>query len=152
MAVMYQQTYAPIPPLQVEGETDTYGDELTKIVMQAIAKDPQDRFPDVQAFADALKFGVFLDSVMRMFLIHAMDGIIEDWLSTSDAEQSARDYLELAPSFKDEKAILEGLTILGKKYKHAELTYLDASKGCEELLRQVDELKPSQESPGVDES
>jgi serine/threonine protein kinase len=51
LAVMYQQTYAPVPRLCEL--IPTIIPEVEQVVLKALAKDPQQRFESVQAFAQA---------------------------------------------------------------------------------------------------
>src|SRR5207247_5675729 len=53
LALMYQQTYAPIPPLRQQ--VPSIVPEIEKVVMTALAKDPQQRFVNIQTFSKALE-------------------------------------------------------------------------------------------------
>ena len=48
-----QHTYAPVPPLREK--LATISPAIEKVVLRALAKDPHQRFVNVQAFADALE-------------------------------------------------------------------------------------------------
>ena len=136
MGIMYQHTYAPVPPLSSSQYID---DEVKKIVMRAIAKDPQDRFPSVQAFSEALKVNVLFTYIKRSSIASIVKALKDNTVSIADARQSAGEILAL-PQDKGEKAMLEALFTLGKKYEHIKLAYFEASKGSDEALKQEIEL------------
>ncbi|HLG77445.1 MAG TPA: DNA translocase FtsK, partial [Ktedonobacteraceae bacterium] len=53
LALMYQQTYTPVPSLRQQ--VPTIVPEVEQVVMTALAKDPQQRFANIQTFCKALE-------------------------------------------------------------------------------------------------
>jgi serine/threonine protein kinase len=146
MAVMYQQTHTPVPPLS--DHDTTISDEIEQIILRALAKDPQDRFDSIQAFAAALELEYLVEEVKKQLVTRIVLGLKRTGLETQvaqrmpsihtlqaqEAQALARDFLALG-SFHDKRTLLEGLKILGKTHKAAESLYLDASAGLEEFAR-----------------
>jgi serine/threonine protein kinase/aspartate 1-decarboxylase len=53
MQVLYQQIHNPPPPLRSKGSA--ISSDVEKVVQKALTKDPEHRFPTVEAFANALE-------------------------------------------------------------------------------------------------
>jgi eukaryotic-like serine/threonine-protein kinase len=53
MQVLYQQLHSPPPPLH--GKSSAISPEIEQVVLKALAKNPERRFPTVEAFAHALE-------------------------------------------------------------------------------------------------
>lgn len=138
LAVMYQHTYAPVPPIP---ESKVMA-EVRQIVLQALAKNPEDRFVSVQAFASALEFPVFLTAVEKDLLKWILREMKNRRMPISQARQISLDFLALKPlQMKNKEELFKGLEELKKTHKIVEQTYLVASNGLLAILNSWDELR-----------
>jgi len=58
-AIVMQHLYAPPPPLREQ--VPAISPAVEQVVLRALAKNPEDRFPNVRAFAEALEEALFLE-------------------------------------------------------------------------------------------
>lgn len=87
LQLMYQHLQAPPPPLQ--SKVPTIWPEAEQAVMKALAKDPSQRFANVQAFADALE--------LQGIAVHKPK---EQWLNEGEAHLNAHQYEDALGAFE----------------------------------------------------
>ena len=151
MAIMYQQTYAEVPPLDISSfsqenwEDRFLGKSVEPIVRRALSKDPQDRFESIQAFASAFSTTTFTELVEMQLLFRNLSELRTGAIEAKDATKLSTDFHALRP-FKDSETLLERLRILGKTSQIAAQIYQDASNGLEAMWKQVKDDEKNEKS------